>query len=118
MDRHDGKKLLHGPAIGHALEERKIAEVSIGKKAVETFELLREVIELLAELLDVAADLPIDALRHAALHQGQIAEAEQVQSGIERLLGIVKTFEQVLIGEALQRFLKIDQRLLDIVGDF
>ena len=97
MDRHDRKQLLHRPAIRHALEQRKIAEVRIRKHGVQAFQLFRKVVEILGELLNLAADRPVEAFRQAALLERQIAEAEQVQRRIERLLRIVKTLEQVLV---------------------
>ena len=116
MDGHDGKQLLHRPTVRHALKQREVAEVGIGEQAVQAFQLLGKIIQFLGQLLDAAADLPVNALRPAALLQRQIAQAEQVQRGIERLLRVVKAFEQVLAGQPAQRLLQIDQRLLDVVG--
>src|SRR5579883_3378787 len=117
VDRHDRKKLLHRPAIRQALKQRKIAEVSVGKKAVQALQLFRIIVELLGQFLNLAADHPKDALRPASLLQRQISEAEQIQRRIERLLRVVKTFEKILAAEPAQRFLQIDQRLLDVVGN-
>ena len=47
-------------------------------------------------LLNPAADRPVHVLGQAALLERQVAEAEQVQRRIERLLRIVKAFEQIL----------------------
>src|SRR5712692_9006016 len=89
MDGHDGKELLHGPTVRHALEQREVAEVRVGKQPVQALQLLREIVELLGQLLNPAADLPVDALRQAALCQRQVSQAEQVERGVERLLRIV-----------------------------
>jgi hypothetical protein len=66
-----GNKLLHGPTVGHALEQRKIAEIGVGEQAVEAFQLFGEIIELLAQLLDAAADLPVDAFRQLRCCSGR-----------------------------------------------
>ena len=49
--------------------------------------------------------------------QRQITQAEQVERGVERLLGIVKALEQVLAAQPAQCLLQIDERLLDVLGD-
>ena len=81
------------------------------------FQLFRKIIQLLGQLLNPAADHPVDALRPAPLLQRQITQAEQIQRRIERLLRVVKALQQVLVAQSAQRFFQIDQRLLDIVGD-
>src|SRR5580700_764195 len=85
MDRHDGEKLLDGPAIGHALEQRKITEIGIGKKTVEPFELLRKIVELLAELLNIRAYSRTTTYRRAGLRkeeqQSFPAPPEYTQAG-------------------------------------
>ena len=88
MDRQHRKELLDRPAIWHALEKREIAEVGIGKRRVDAFEFLGEKIQLASQLLDLAADRPVHVFRHAALLERQIAEAEEIEGRIERLLRV------------------------------
>src|SRR5208283_2469884 len=112
VDRQDGKQLLDRPAIRHALEQREITEVSVGEQRIQALQLLRKIIQLLGELLNLPANHPVNAFRPAALLQRQVAEAEQVQRGIEGLLRVVKAFEQVLGAQPAQRVLQVDERLL------
>ncbi len=74
MDGHDGKKLLDGPAIGHALEQRKIAEIGIRQQPFQAFQFFGEIIEFLGKLQDLAANCPVEVLRKAALLQRKIAQ--------------------------------------------
>ena len=104
MNRHDRKELLHGPTVGHALKQREVAEVSIGQQAVEPFELFRKKVELLRQPQNLAADRPVEIFRQAALCERKIAEAEQIQRRIKRLLRIVKALEQILLGERRDAF--------------
>jgi hypothetical protein len=76
VDRHDGKKLLDRPAIGHALEQRKITEVGIGQHRVEVFQLLGLFVHVLEHPENLVADHPEQILGLAALIERQIAEAE------------------------------------------
>ena len=46
--------------------------------------------------LNLAADRPVEILRDAALFERQIAQAEQIQRRVERLLRIVIALQQVL----------------------
>ena len=114
MDRHDREQLLHRPRIGHALKQRKIAEISIGKQTFEAFQLFRIVIELFRELLYSPADGPVVVLGQAALNERQIAEAEQIERRVQSLLSVVKAFEQVLRAQRTVSLLKIDERLLGV----
>ena len=65
--------------------------------------------------MNAPADGPVKLFGLAALRQRQVAQAEQVQRRIERLLRVVKTLQQVLRAERAIRLLQIDQRLLGIV---
>ncbi len=93
MDGHDGKELLHGPAIGHALEKGEVAEVGIGQQAGQALELFGEVVEFLSDIEDLAANGPIEVLGEATLFEREVAEVEEIQSGIERLLRVVVGLE-------------------------
>ncbi len=50
----------------------------------------------------------------AALRERQIAQAEQIQRRIQRLLRVVKTFQQILRAQRAVGFLQIDERLLGV----
>src|SRR5208283_129893 len=115
VNRHDGEKLLHRPAIGHALEQREVAEVGVGEHPVEALELFGEHIQLERQGQDLTADQPVQVLGQRALFEGQVAQRKQVQGRIERLLGVVETFQQVLGSEVLVGFQEVDQRLFDVV---
>ena len=54
-----------------------------------------KVIEFAGHLLNAPANRPVVVLGQAALHQRQIAEAEQIQRRIQRLLRIVEAFEKI-----------------------
>jgi hypothetical protein len=71
-----------------------------------------------AQRLNAAADDPVNALGPASLLQRKVSEAKEVQRGIESLLRVVETLEQILVAQAAQRFLEIDQRLLDVIWNF
>ena len=58
VDRHDREQLLDRPAVGHALEQREVAEVGVGEQAVQAFQLFGEVVELLGQLLDARGRSP------------------------------------------------------------
>ena len=115
VNRHDREQLLDGPAIGHALEQREIAEIGVGEHAVQALQLFGKIVQLLGHPLDAPADRPIQCFRQAALLERQIAQAEQVQRGIERLLRVVKALQQILGTERPIGFLQVDQRLFGIV---
>ena len=114
VNRHDREQLLDRPAVGHALEEREIAEVCVRKHGVESFEFFGEEIEFPRQLLNLAANRPEEILGDATLVERQITQAEQVQRGIERLLCVVIGLEQIARGDRSERLLQIDQRLLGI----
>ena len=97
MNRHDREQLLDRPAVRHALEQREIAEVGIGKHRVEAFQFFGKEIEFARQLLNLAADRPVEILRNAALLERQIAEAEQIQRRIERLLRVVIGLQQIAL---------------------
>ncbi len=67
-------------------------------------------------LLHLAADGPVQIFREAALLERQIAEAEQIQRLIERLLRIVIALQQIARGDRAVGLLQIDQRLLGLGG--
>ncbi len=46
MNGHDRKQLLDGPAIRHRLEDRKIAEISIGQQGFQSLQLFGNEIHL------------------------------------------------------------------------
>src|SRR5438105_280752 len=71
VNRHDREKLFYSPTIGHALEQRKIAEVRVGKQPVQPLQLLRKIIQLFRELLNAPANHPVNALRPTPLLQRQ-----------------------------------------------
>src|SRR5689334_18804144 len=89
MNRHDRKQLFDGPAIGHALEQRKIAEVGVGEQPFQPFQLFWKIIQLLREFENFAANRPIEVLGKTSLRQGEVTQIEKVQSGVEGLLGVV-----------------------------
>ena len=91
-----GNNCFTAQLVRHALEQRKVAEIRVRQQALQAFQFFREIIEFPRHLLNAAADRPVVVLGKAALHQRQIAEAEQIQRRIERLLRIVKAFEQIL----------------------
>ena len=66
-------------------------------------------------LMNAPADGPVQAFGLAALLQRQIAQAEQVQRRIQRLLRVVKTFQQILRAQRPVGFLQIDERLLGVL---
>ena len=111
-----GKQLLHRPTVRHALEQREVAEVRVREQALQAFQFFRKIIQLLRHLLNAPADRPVDSFRQDCAAQRQIAQTEQIQRGIQRLLRIVKALQQILRAQAPQRFLQIDQRLLGIFG--
>ena len=115
VNRHDGKQLLDRPAVRHALEQREVAEVRVRQHGVQAFQFFRKEIQFARHLLHLAADGPEEVLRNAALIERQIAEAEQIQRGIERLLRIVIGLQQIARIHRAQRFLEIDYGLLGIV---
>src|SRR6266567_3501392 len=95
MDGHDWKELLDSPTVGHALKEAEVAEIGVRQHAVERFQLLGEVLQFFGHALDAAADAKVQFLGQAALCKRQVAEAEQVERRVERLLRVVKGLEQV-----------------------
>ena len=86
VDRHDREELLDRPAVGHRLEDREVAEVGVRQRLVEALQLLGHVVQLADHLLQLAADRPEQPLGHAPLLERQVAEVEQVQRLVDRLL--------------------------------
>src|SRR5581483_10717986 len=117
VDRHNRKQLFHRPAIRHALKQREIAKIRVGKQSVKSFQLFWKVIEFAGQLQNLTADRPIKILGETPLHQRKITKAEKIQRRIERLLRIVIRLKQVLFVERAMGFKQIDQRLLGIFGD-
>src|SRR4051794_38432542 len=89
VNRHDGKELLDSPVVRHALKQRKIAEIGIGQHSIQTLELLGEEFKFRRELQNLSANCPKEILRKAALLERKIAQTEEVQRGVERLLSIM-----------------------------
>ena len=116
MDRHHRKQLLDRPTVGNRLEQRKIAEISVGQQRVEPLQFLGHEFHLLRQLLDLVADGPEQILGQAPLIQRQVAAGEQVHRHVERLLGVVIAFQHVAHVEVLVRLEQVEQRLLDVVG--
>src|SRR5579872_1020963 len=114
MDGHDREQLLDGPAIRNALKEGEIAEVGVREHAVQAFQLFGEKFELLGHFENAPANCPIQVFSLAALRQRKIAKIEQIQRRIQRLLGVMKAFEQILGAERLVSFLEIDKRLFGV----
>ena len=52
--------------------------------------------------------------RPGCADQRKVSEAEQIQRLVERLLRIVKAFEQILRAVAIVSFLQVDQRLFRV----
>ena len=73
-----------------------------------------KIIQLARQLLDLARDRPVEVLGDAALLERKIAEAEQVERLVERLLRVVVAFQQVLGGQAAVGLLQVDERLLGV----
>ena len=75
VDRHDREQLLDGPAVGHRLEQREVAEVGVREHGVER---LRSSSGTYVQLLApacwmLAADRPVEVLGQAALLERQVA---------------------------------------------
>src|SRR5258708_916636 len=105
MNGHYREELFDGPTVRYALEQREIAEVSIGQHPIQNLEFFGEVFEFLRHTMDAPANRPVKFLGLAALGQGQITKAEQVEGGIERLLRVVKTLQQILRAERAESLL-------------
>ncbi len=114
MHRHDREQLFHGPTVGHALEQREITEVSIREQCIEAFQLFREEIEFGSVLMYLAADCPIEVLGQASLLKRQVSKAEQIQRRIKRLLGVVVSLEEILLGDGSVCLKQVDERLFGI----
>ncbi len=112
VNRHHREQLLDRPAVGTGLEEREIAEIRVGHRVVEALQVLRDVVHLRDEALELREDRPVQVLRLAALLERQIPAAEQAQRHVERLLRVVIALERVPRGEVLIGLEQIDQRLL------
>ena len=71
---------------------------------VDAFQFFRIEIQLTRQLLNLAADRPVEILRNAALVERQITQAEQIQRRIERLLRIVIGLQQIALSSPNETF--------------
>jgi hypothetical protein len=117
VDGHQREELLDRPTVGHGLEEREIAEIGIRERCFEAFEILGHDVELLGHRQNPPADDPIEVLGEGPLFEGQVAEAEEVERGIERLLGVVEALEQVLHAQVLVGLHQVDDGLFGVVAE-
>ncbi len=117
VDRHDGKQLIDGPAVGQRLEHGEIAEVRIAQQAIELGQFFRHVVHAVDHAADLAGDGPEQVLGHGSLFQRQVAGAEQIDGRVEPLLGVVKRLEHVARLEFVERVVEVADRLWRRVGD-
>src|SRR6516165_29033 len=99
MNGHDGKELVYGPAIGHRLEDREVAEVGIREHGFQSLQFLRNVVELSNDLEHLVADGPEELFSDCSKVDCQIAEIEEVEDFVHGLNGVVITLQQVFFGK-------------------
>ncbi len=117
VNRHHGEQLADGPAVGHRLEQREIAEEGIRQHAIQAGQVVRNFVGFLDQPPDLVADRKEQVLRHDALIEGEVAAAEQVGRHIERLLRIVVGLLDVPGGDLIEGQHQVMQRLLVVVGN-
>src|SRR5262249_16280673 len=116
-NRHDGEELLDRPAVGHRLEDRKIAEVRIRHERFQTVQLFRNIIELANDLEKFAADRPEELFRQSAQFDSQVAKIKEVHRIVDGLHGMVVTLQEILFGKVTVDSEEIGNRLRGVRGD-
>ena len=91
VNGHHRKQLLDGPTVRARLEEREVAEVSVGHRVVEALQIFWHVVHLRDQFAQLHENRPIQVLGLAPLFEREIPAGEQVKRHVERLLRIVIT---------------------------
>ena len=111
MDRHDGKELIDGPAVGERLEDGEVTEVAVDERGIEVLE---DILEIVAVPFDVAVD---DVQRREVNTLGNGALAQREDAGVEQLVRALLVEGEIVVDLADAPARHVFSRRVLVIGD-
>ena len=110
MNRRNREQLVDGPHIGHALEDREVAEIRIAQRALQISKLLGRPAHGTRNVANLGAACPEDVVDQCTVFQTHEADAEQAQRLVAILKHVVVVLNQPTLSDVLVDVKDVHQR--------